>query len=347
MMNVLRRVEDVLVQVVRVVLLAFSVFVLIGMAFWLWSHYKPRQSDAAPAAQTALDWKSAKPDLKYVVDETARDLSGVADQVPMEKRLADPALRPSFQKADGLLRGFIYTDPAARKRVEKDSNGQGLAPIHTLLKGDATPSEADVQRQIKLREQRENACCDDATRDASAAAIDATAGAAAVRRVALTSAERTMALAATAAVAAAQAAEEEPEGDDWLNEPVDLAAQIHERAQTAESEHGTGAYAAFVQSLPAALEQVLGNERLAAKLREQSAQQITSMLLLNYTLSFDRSAQRLKGEDPDTDGWEFSSMETVFGTMLISCLVMVVMVLVLIRMERHMRRMSQRSGNPS
>jgi hypothetical protein len=332
MMNVLRRIEDVLVQIVRVVLLAFSVFVLIGMAFWLWSHYKPKQSDAAPAAQVALDWKSAKPDLKYVVDETARDLSGMADQVPMEKRLADPELRPSFQKADGLLRGFIYTDPAARKRVEKDNNGQGLAPINALLKGDAAPSEADVQRQIKLREQRENACCDDATRDASAAAVDAATDAAAVRRVAMAGAER-------------DAAEEEPEGDDWLNEPVDLAAQIHERAQAAESEHGTGAYAAFVQGLPAALEQVLGNERLAAKLREQSAQQITSMLLLNYTLSFDRSAQHLKGEDPDTDKWEFSSVETAFGTMLISCLVMVVMVLVLIRMERHMRLMSEQSGH--
>lgn len=342
MMNVLRRIEDVLVQIVRVVLLAFSVFVLIGMTFWLWNHYKPRLSDAAPAAQVALDWKSAKPDLKYVVDETARDLSGLADQIPMEKRLADPALRPSFQKADGLLRGFIYTDPAARKRVEQDNNGQGLAPVNTLLTGDAAPSEADVQRQIKLREQRENACCDDATRDASAAAGDATVDAAAVRRVAMTSAERDAARAATAAAAAA---EEEPEGDDWLNEPVDLAAQIHERAQAAESEHGTGAYAAFVQGLPAALEQVLGNEKLAAKLREQPAQQITSMLLLNYTLSFDRSAQLLKGESPDIDKWEFSSVETAFGTMLITCLMMVVIVLVLIRMERHMRLMSQQSGN--
>lgn len=338
MMNLLRRIEDVLVQIVRVVLLAFSVFVLIGMAFWLWSHYKPKQSDAAPAAaQVALDWNSAKPDLKYVVDETARDLSGMADQTPMEKRLADPALRPSFQKADGLLRGFIYSDPAARKRVEKDNNSQGLAPVHPLLKGDAVPSDAEVQRQIKLREQRENACCGDAAQDASASALDATADAA-VHRV---RGEREASRAAVAA--AASSTEEEPEGDDWLSEPVDLAAQIHERAQMAETEHGAGAYAAFVQGLPAALEQVLANDSLTAKLRGQSAQQITSMLLLNYTLSFDRLAQRLKGEDSDNDKWEFSSMETAFGTMLISCLVMVVMVLVLIRMERHMRLMSQRS----
>ncbi|GGH66488.1 hypothetical protein GCM10010975_35360 [Comamonas phosphati] len=333
-MNVLRRIEDVFVQLVRVLLLAFSVLALIGMAFWLWSHYKPKPGDATPAAQVALDWKSAKPDLKYLVDETARDLSDVADQPPMEKRLADPALRPSFQKADGLLRGFIYSDPAARKAVEKDNNGQGLAPINALLKGDATPSEADVQRQIKLREERENACCDGATRDTSAAAAEATAEPAAMRRVALVS-------------GAAQAAAEEPEGDDWLNEPVDLAAQIHERAQAAESEHGAGAYAAFVQGLPAALEQVLGNDKLAAKLREQPAQQITSMLLLNYTLSFDRSAQRLRSEDLALGRWEFSGVETAFGAMLVTCLAMAAMVLVLIRMERHMRLMSQQSGNQS
>ena len=55
----------------------------------------------------------------------------------------------------------------------------------------------------------------------------------------------------------------------------------------------------------------------------------------------------LKGENPDAEKWDFLSVDTAFASMLISCLVMVVMVLVLIRMERHMRTMGQNSGNKS
>ena len=159
MLNMLRRVEDVFVQIIRIVLLAFSVFILVGMGAWLWDHYKPKKPEA-PVTAAALNWKDASYDLKFMEEETGRDLSNVNQQVPMEKRLADPALRPSFQKADGLLRGFIYKDPAARKRIEKENSAQGLDPVHPLLKGDAMPSADEVSRQIKMREARENSCCD-------------------------------------------------------------------------------------------------------------------------------------------------------------------------------------------
>ncbi|MEX8192739.1 hypothetical protein [Comamonas guangdongensis] len=339
MLNLLRRVEDTLVQIVRVVLLAFSVFVLIGMGLWIWDHYKSKKPDAALAAPVALNWKDAPYDLKYMEEETGRDLSSINPQIPLEKRLADPALRSSFQKADGLLRGLIYKDPAARKRIEKENSGQGLDPIHPLLKGDAAPSDDEVNRQIKMREARENSCCDKEAADAAAAAADAAWSA---RRIALNREDRAAAAAVSAAVAAAAEAEASDE-DVPLSDPVNLAAEIHSRAQAAEQEHGEGSYAAYVKGLPAALEKVLANEKLTAKLQLQPAQQIVNILLTNYTLSFDRTAQMLRGENPDEDKWKFLGVDTAFATMLISCLVMVVMVLVLIRMERHMRTMSQNS----
>ena len=232
--NMLRRIEDLLVQVVRVVLLVFSLLVLVGMALWTWENFRPGKAEAPQAVAQELNWKDARPDLQFVVDETSRDLGAGGGEPAMEKRLADPALRPAFQKADALVRAFVNKDPARRERTERDNQARGLAPLHPLLQGDALPSEADVQRRIQERGQREG----------DAGAVDAAADAAAAD--------------AAAADAAAAAAASTGEEDGWMVQPVDTAAAIHERAQAAELEHGKGAYAAYVQGLPAALEQVFG-----------------------------------------------------------------------------------------
>ncbi|EPD38098.1 hypothetical protein HMPREF9701_03922 [Delftia acidovorans CCUG 274B] len=316
--NMLRRIEDLLVQVVRVVLLVFSLLVLVGMALWTWESFRPGKAEAPQAVAQELNWKDARPDLQFVVDETSRDLGAGGGEPAMEKRLADPALRPAFQKADALVRAFVNKDPARRERTERDHQARGLAPLHPLLQGDALPSEADVQRRIQERGQREG----------DAGAVDAAADAAA----------------ADAAAAAAASADEE---DSWMVDPVDTAAAIHERAQAAELEHGKGAYAAYVQGLPAALEQVFGNAALEPRLQAQTAQQILSTVLLNYTLSLDNAARALRGEDSHgSSSWKerFGAVETAFWSMLMSFLVLVVMVLVFIRMERHLRVISQQHG---
>lgn len=311
--NMLRRIEDLLVQVVRVVLLVFSLLVLVGMALWTWESFRPGKAEAPQAVAQELNWKDARPDLQFVVDETSRDLGAGGGEPAMEKRLADPALRPAFQKADALVRAFVNKDPARRERTERDNQARGLAPLHPLLQGDALPSEADVQRRIQERGQREG----------DTGAVDAAADA--------------------AAAAAASTGEE----DGWMVEPVDTAAAIHERAQAAELEHGKGAYAAYVQGLPAALEQVFGNAALEPRLQAQTAQQILSTVLLNYTLSLDNAARALRGEDSHgSSSWKerFGAVETAFWSMLMSFLVLVVMVLVFIRMERHLRVISQQHG---
>ncbi|WP_341465549.1 hypothetical protein [Delftia acidovorans] len=316
--NMLRRIEDLLVQVVRVVLLVFSLLVLVGMALWTWESFRPGKAEAPQAVAQELNWKDARPDLQFVVDETSRDLGAGGGEPAMEKRLADPALRPAFQKADALVRAYVNKDPARRERTERDNQARGLAPLHPLLQGDALPSEADVQRRIQERGQREG----------DAGAVDAVADAAA----------------ADAAAAAAASTDEE---DGWMVEPVDTAAAIHERAQAAELEHGKGAYAAYVQGLPAALEQVFGNAALEPRLQAQTAQQILSTVLLNYTLSLDNAARALRGEDSHgSSSWKerFGAVETAFWSMLMSFLVLVVMVLVFIRMERHLRVISQQHG---
>ena len=343
MLTLLRRAEDLLIQVLRLVLLAFSVFVIVGRGNWLWDHYQPKKLDAALATPTALNWKDAPYDLKFMEDETGRDLSSLSNSTPLEKHLADPALRPDFQKADGLLRGFIYKDTAVRKRIEQENSSQGLEPIHPLLKGDAIPSADEVNRQIKMREARENACCDKDAADAAAAEVDAAWTA---RRITLTREERLARAAAQAADDAAAAIAAEAM-NELLTDAVNLASEINDRAQAAEMEHGEGAYAAYIKGLPAALQAVLGNEKLAKKLQQQPAAQIVSTLLTNYTLSFDRTAMKIRGDNPDAEKWDFLGIDTAFATMLISSLVMVMMVLVMIRIERHMRSTSAQAGQKS
>ena len=99
-----------------------------------------------------------------------------------------------------------------------------------------------------------------------------------------------------------------------------------------------------MQGLPAVLEKVLGSESLAPRLREQPAQQLVSMLLINYTLSFDRAAQKLKGDGADASVWDFAGAETAVLSLVMSFLVLVVMVLVFMRMERHLRAISEQTG---
>ena len=161
MLTVLRRLEDVLVQVVRVVLLAFALVVLLALALWVWDSWrgsKPSSPDGAQPA--ALNWKDARLDMDYVVSETGRDLGQAGNQVPLTQRLADAQLRPSFQKADQLIRAFVNQDPAARARVEKDNSSRGLAPVHPLLAGSGAPDAALVQRLHRIVEGQDVAVDD-------------------------------------------------------------------------------------------------------------------------------------------------------------------------------------------
>jgi hypothetical protein len=303
MFTFLRRIEDLLVQVVRVVLLVFSLVVLVALALWVWDSVRGNKSSSSALSEpAALNWKEAKLDLAYVVAETGRDLGG--SQIPLAKRLSDPQLRPSFLQADQIIRAFINQNPAQRERVEQENGGRGLAPLNVLLQGKDMPDATLVQRMLK--EELENG---------------------------------------RAAYLPSDDSDDEENG--YFSEPLEVAYSIHERAQMAESEHGAGAYAAYVQGLPAALQQVFGNADLAPQLQQQAASSLMSMVLTNYTIPFDQAARVLRGdnsEDGDTSLLNLynKAAETAFWSMLMSLLVLVVMVVVFIRMERHLRVMSER-----
>ena len=56
MFTVFRRIEDLMVFLVRIVLPAFMVFALVGMGIWAWDHFKPKKQEASMASVTQAPW---------------------------------------------------------------------------------------------------------------------------------------------------------------------------------------------------------------------------------------------------------------------------------------------------
>lgn len=300
MLTFFRRIEDLLLQVVRVVLLAFALVVLLAQSLWIWDSVRGNKIESTEQTEpAALNWKDAKLDLAFVVEETGRNLGNPGNQLPLAQRLSDPQLRPSFQQADQIIRAFVNQNPAQRERMESENGGRGLAPLNILLEGRDMPDAALVRRMLK--DELENG-------------------------------------------RAAYVPSDDSDDDEnyYFVDPLEVAYTIHEHAQMAEAEHGAGAYVAYVQGLPAALQQVLGNDDLAPKLQQRIAADLVGMVLTNYTISFDRTARTLHGDSTSLLDLYNKAAETAFWSMLMSFLVLVMMVVAFIRMERHLRVIRER-----
>jgi disulfide bond formation protein DsbB len=93
---------------------------------------------------------------------------------------------------------------------------------------------------------------------------------------------------------------------------------------------------------------VLGHAELGPRLQQQAVSHMAGTVLTNYTISFDQAARALRGDaEADSDDSLLNlyskAAETAFWSMLMSLLVLVVMVVVFIRMERHLRVISERA----
>lgn len=321
-MPVLSKLEDVFVQIIRLVLLAFSAVVLVALAMLLIGKLAP--SPSSTSSEPAVVWKDVKPDMQYVVEETGRDMGLHVPNQQLQERLTDPQLRPAFQKADQLLRDFVALKPALHERIEKDNEARGLAPVNPLLVGDAMPSPQAVKAYAQAQEQARNAS-------------DASDAAQAVEAVEASD-EATAADAAAHAAAQATAAADAAMQDCCWTDPVDVPQILHERASQVQSEYGEPAYAAFVLGAPAAIEKVLTDPGLAPKLHEQTMSRLVDMVITNYSISFSRAV-----DVPDADSseslWDsiFNSIELTMWSVILSFLVLVVFVVMVIRIEKHLR----------
>ena len=327
-MHFFSKLEDVFVQIIRVVLLAFSAVVLVALALLLIGKVMPETEKTE--TQSSVAWTDLKPDMQYVVEETGRDVGLAMPNQQLQERLVDPALRPAFQKADQLLRQFVAQKAEQHARIEKDNEARGLADMNPLLVGDAVPDAAAIKTYVQQLQ------ADKAAKEAQEQA----------RQEAL---DRLMAADAQeeAAAQAALSAFDEPESCCWT-EAVDLSQALHERAANVQSEYGDKGYAAFVLGAPAAMEAVLSNATLAPKLHEMTVSRLVDMVLTNYSISFSRAVSEQASED-STTLWDsiFSSIELTMWSVIFSFLVLVVFVVMALRMERHLRTISLQQGGPA
>lgn len=327
-MQFFNKLEDVFVQIIRVVLLGFSALVLVALALLLIGKVLPQKEKSA--SESSVEWSQLKPDMQFVVEETGRDIGMALPNKQLQERLSDPALRPAFQKTDQLVRDFVAQQAEQHARIEKENESRGLAPVNPLLVGDALPTEKDItayaqqlQAQMDAKEAHEKA-----------------------RQEAM---ERYM-LAEGDEEAAAEAVLKELDGAEGccLTEPVNLPLVLHERAQSLQQDHGEKAYASFVLGAPAAMQAVLDNATLAPKLHEMTVSRLVDMVMTNYSISFSRAVSDQAPDSSETL-WDsiFSSIELTMWSVIFSFLVLVVFVVMALRMERHLRTISQNQSGPA
>lgn len=323
-MPLLRRVEDVFVQLVRIVLLAFSLVVLLAMASYLWDKTWGKSQGEAPAN---VAWQSLAPDLQFVVEETGRDMGLQSSERAFTDSVTRPQLRTAFQQADAVVRQFIAQKPEHHARIEKDNESLGLAELHPLLQGDTVPTQAQIDAYEQSKQAKENAR--HAPPQDAEAALDSDAAHAAA-----------MATDAAAEAVAATAACCTDDDTTYWTDPVDVALAVHERATQVQSEYDAQAYVAYVTGAPKALERVLNDSTLAPKLHDLPVSRLVDMVLTNYSISFSRA---ITGEETSQSLWDsfFDSLELTMWSLIMSFLVMVVFVVMVIRMEKHLRLLSQ------
>lgn len=323
-MSLLRKIEDVFVLLVRIVLLAFSLLVLVAMGSYLWEQMRGKAATSA----TTVVWSEVQPDMQYVVEETGRDMGMQVASFALEESLSNAQLRPAFQQADAAVRNFVAAKADHHAEVERNNEARGLAAPNPLLIGDAVPTAQQIADYQHAQADQEKAAAERLAQWLSSDTADAAV-------------EDATAAAEASAVAAADSCCSDSNHMMYWTEPVDIAQMLHERAATAQSEHGEPAYAAFIQGAPTAIERVLGDAKLAPKLHDLPVYRMVDMVLTNYAISFSRAISPSE-ETPDSV-WSrfFSSLELTMWSLIMGFLVMVVLVVAVLRIERHLRHLSE------
>jgi ABC-type Fe3+ transport system permease subunit len=85
---------------------------------------------------------------------------------------------------------------------------------------------------------------------------------------------------------------------------------------------------------------VLNDATLAPKLHELTVSRLLDMVMTNYSISFSRAVSEQDSSSENLWDSVFSSIELTMWSVILSFLVLVVFVVMMIRMERHLRAIS-------
>ncbi|WP_393944366.1 hypothetical protein [Comamonas sp. J-3] len=148
---------------------------------------------------------------------------------------------------------------------------------------------------------------------------------------------------AAAAVAAAATDATEESESDYQPQPTSIGEALLNQARNTISSYGYDAGRAFVLGAPAALKTLLADPQVQAGIDKQTASMVVSNLTLNYGMSFSNKASASEPSEKPRHGWLERLLEPsnlLVFTILLWSFVLMMMIVVFLRVERHLRAMA-------
>ncbi len=146
-----------------------------------------------------------------------------------------------------------------------------------------------------------------------------------------------------AAAAATAAAPDSMDGDSWKPQPISIGEVLLQQTRSIISNYNYEAGRAFVLGAPPALKALLADPQVQAGISKQTTSMVVSNLLLNYGIVFSAKAGESDMQTA-TSGWLERLIEPsnlLVFTVLLWSFVFLMMIVVFLRVERHLRTMSQ------
>ena len=301
----LGKIESGLLYLMRVVMVILVLFTMFNFALWSYETLRKPKVDAVAVSTVddTRDWSAIKISDEELKKVTYSDF-GFADtqQVLNDNKLAaDAGVVTAFADVDKQLRAALMRNPAARKMLDEQNMEAGLTAAKPL------------PELVKELHDKELAAHDEPALDAEAA------------------------IAAAATAISAEADNEE----DYKPQPTDIGEQMLNQTRSIISSYGYNAGRAFALGAPAALQTLLADPQVQKGINKQSSSYVVGNVLMNYNMGFNTKA----GESTTTPGttWLERLMEPsnlLVFTVLAWSFVFLMMIVVFLRVERHLRAMA-------
>ena len=132
------------------------------------------------------------------------------------------------------------------------------------------------------------------------------------------------------------------EGDSGYPQPTSIGEALLNQTRSIISSYNYDVGRAFALGAPATLKTLLADPQVQAGISKQTASTVVSNLLLNYQMVFNAKAAESASPDPTTQWLErlLEPSNLLVFTVLLWSFVLLMMVVVFLRVERHLRAMA-------
>ena len=299
----LGKIESGLLYLMRVVMVILVLFTLFNFALWTYEALRKPKVDAVAATTVdeSRDWSSIKISDEELKKTTYSDF-GFADtaQVLNDNKLAADA---------GVVTAFAEVDKQLRAALMRNPAARKKLDEQNMEAGLAPAKHLpELVKELHDKELASN--------DAPALDVEA-------------------------AVAAAAAATEADSEEDYKPQPTDIGEQLLSQTRSIISSYGYNAGRAFALGAPAALQTLLADPQVQKGISKQSTTYVVGNVLMNYNMSFNTKAS--ESTPPPGTTWLERVLEPsnlLAFTVLAWSFVFLMMIVVFLRVERHLRAMA-------